>query len=424
MRIESILQKLFSMRQFHVKLGLERIEKLLDYIGNPHKKLKCFHIAGSNGKGSTASFLASILKEYGYKVGLYTSPHFVKFNERIRINGKEIDDDFICSFYNSIENIIEKEEPTFFEITTAMAFKYFYDNNVDYAVIETGLGGRLDATNVITPLASLITSISLEHTNILGDTLEKIAFEKAGIIKPGTIVISGYMPKEAENVIRSRAIELKCEYYPFDNFVVKEKDFVEVILKDKKYNLYKTPLKGYHQLLNCSLAVKTLDVVLKLDDYLKINSGINNVVINSGIQGRYEIFSDKPRIIFDSAHNPEGIKIFLEEFVKEYYSYSKRELIFGAMKDKDIEGMLKLLVPFYDNIYVTAVDNERAASIDEIKMIANKININVVPMDKPEDYVKIFFNEDKDNCLVVLGSMYLLGKIKSKINKEKLDNEN
>ncbi|MEJ5350000.1 MAG: folylpolyglutamate synthase/dihydrofolate synthase family protein [Melioribacteraceae bacterium] len=416
MNIETILQKLYSMRQFHVKLGLERIEKLLDYIGNPHKKLKCFHIAGSNGKGSTASFLASILKESGFKVGLYTSPHFVKFNERIRINGKEIDDDFICSFYNSIEKIIEKEEPTFFEITTAMAFQYFYHNNVDYAVIETGLGGRLDATNVITPLASIITSISLEHTNILGDTLEKIAFEKAGIIKPETIVISGFMPKEAENVVQSRALELKCDYYPFDNFVVKEKDFIEVLLKNKKYHLYKTPLKGYHQLLNCSLAIKSLDVVLNLDDYFKINSGIKNVIMNSGIQGRYEIVNNKPDIIFDSAHNPEGIKIFLEEFVKDYYSYSKRDLIFGAMKDKNIEEMLKLLVPYFDDIYVTSVENERAATIDEIKMIANKININVIPMENPENYVQKFFNESKDKCLVVLGSMYLLGKIKSKIN--------
>lgn len=424
MNIEPILKKLYSMRQFHIKLGLERIENLLDYIGNPHKELKYFHIAGSNGKGSTASFLASILTEANYKIGLYTSPHFVKFNERIRINGKEIEDEFIINFFNSIEKFIDKEEPTFFEITTAIAFKYFFENKVDYVVLETGLGGRLDATNVVTPLAAIITSICLEHTNILGDTLEKIAFEKAGIIKKGITVLSGYMPAEAENVIRLKAHELKCNYFPFDSFVEKGKDYIDVLLEKRKYHLYKTPLLGYHQLLNCALAVKCLNATLNIDDAFLINRGIKNVVENSKIQGRYEIISNEPKIIFDSAHNPEGIKIFLDEFVKEYYSFNERSLIFGAMRDKDIAMMLKLLTPFFDNIYVTSIENERAATIEEIQSIAKQNGIRVIPLMFTEEFIKNFYAEGKGKCLVVLGSMYLIGYIKSKINKEMLDNMN
>ncbi len=422
MEIQLVLEKLFSMRQFHIKLGLERIVKLLDYLGNPHKKLKCFHIAGSNGKGSTASFLASILYELGNNVGLYTSPHFVKFNERIKINGKEINDEYIISFYKSIEKLIEKEEPTFFEITTALAFSYFYEQNVDFAVIETGLGGRLDATNVIMPLASIITSISLEHTNILGDSIEKIASEKAGIIKSNTKVISGYMPFEAENVIISRAKEMNCEYYVFDNYVKREKDFVEVLLNDKVYKIYSTPMKGYYQLINSAIAVKSIDVVLGINNFLKINKGINNVILNTGIQGRYEILSNKPRIIFDSAHNPESIKIFLEEFIKEYYSYSQRDLIFAAMKDKDIATMLKLVAPFFDNIYITSIQTERSATIESIKNIAESIYVKVYPLYNSVDFVKKFYKEEGNKCLVVLGSMYLIGEIKSKFINEKLEN--
>ena len=169
MDIQSALNKLYSMHQFSIKLGLERIENLLDHLYNPHEKLTCFHIAGSNGKGSTASFLASILMEAGFRVGLYTSPHFVRFNERIRVNGKEIEDSYIADFVESLEVYIEENKPTFFEVTTALAFKYFSESDLDFVVVETGLGGRLDATNVLEPLASIITSISLEHTHILGD---------------------------------------------------------------------------------------------------------------------------------------------------------------------------------------------------------------------------------------------------------------
>jgi len=258
MNIQEALNKIYAMHQFDIKLGLGRVKKLLELIGNPHKELKYIHIAGSNGKGSTASFIASILMEAGYKVGLYTSPHFVRFNERIRINGIEIDDNYIAGFINSIEQIIEQEKPTFFEITTALAFKYFCDNKPDFVVLETGLGGRLDATNVIDPLASVITSISLEHTNILGETLEKIAFEKAGIIKPGKPVFTGSLPLEALEVIRKRTAKMNSHLFTFNKFAQNIEKSVNIFLDKKIIHIYRTGLSGNHQFHNAALAVKEI----------------------------------------------------------------------------------------------------------------------------------------------------------------------
>lgn len=417
MNIESTLNKIFSLHQFDIKLGLERVEKLLEFIGNPQKELKCFHIAGSNGKGSTASFIASILMETGFKVGLYTSPHFVRFNERIRINKNEIDDNYITAFVDSIENILEKDAPTFFEITTALAFKYFTENKVDYVVLETGLGGRLDATNVINPLASIITSISLEHTSILGDTIQKIAEEKAGIIKSGTKVYTGNMPQEAAEVIRSKAEELRCEFNPLDIFATLCQDFVSVALRDKTYHIYNTGLKGFHQLMNSAVAVKTVCDVLSIDDEKIITQGLKNVVENTSIQCRYEVVENEPMIIMDSAHNPEGVKIFIEEFAKECNRYSERVLIFGAMKDKNIPEMLKLVYPFFDKIYLTKAELERSAPIEEMLKIGKDLNMNLMEAEEPNKIIEIFKTDGADKCLVVLGSMYLLGDIKAKIQK-------
>jgi dihydrofolate synthase / folylpolyglutamate synthase len=419
MDIKDSINKLFSLHQFGIKLGLENIYNLLEQIGSPQKKLKTIHIAGSNGKGSTASFIASILMEAGYKVGLYTSPHFVQYNERIRINGVMIDDEYVAQFVSGLDEFIDKEAVTFFEITTALAFKYFYDQKVDYAVIETGLGGRLDATNVIEPIASVITSISLEHTEYLGDTIEKIASEKAGIIKQNSIVLTGRMPLPAENVISQRALQCNSRFYAAQNYAETQKERVGVNLGNKLFSIYSTPLKGEYQLYNSALAVKTVYECLGINDGIVLSRGIKNVVINSRIQGRYEIFNDHPRIIFDSAHNPEGINSFVKEFSKEYKSYKERILIFGAMKDKSIKEMLLLLNPFFTKIYVTKVDIERSASIEELQSISASAGINVHPMLDTGLYIDDFMKEGHEQCLVMLGSMYLLGEIKlQKFNKK------
>ncbi|MEW6653793.1 MAG: Mur ligase family protein, partial [Bacteroidota bacterium] len=275
MEIKLTLEKLFSLRQFGIKLGLENILNLLNQIGSPHKKLKCFHVAGSNGKGSTSSFIASILMEHGYSVGLYTSPHFVRFNERIKINGKEIADDVIVDFVTKLENFIDKSNPTFFEITTALAFKYFEEQKVDYAVIETGLGGRLDATNVIEPVASIITSISLEHTAYLGDTIEQIAFEKAGIIKMGKPVFVGRVPPQAMDVIEKKASEKGSLFFAFPKFTFLTSDTAITQTPFGKFSIYETPLKGNHQLINASLAVKAISENVQNPNPVLISRGIS-----------------------------------------------------------------------------------------------------------------------------------------------------
>ncbi|KAF0151317.1 MAG: FolC bifunctional protein [Ignavibacteria bacterium] len=421
MNIEQALEKLFSLHQFGIKLGLENTINLLSEIGSPHQKLKCFHVAGSNGKGSTSSFIASILMEHGYKVGLYTSPHFVRFNERIKINGKEIADDVIVNFIVKLENYIDKNKPTFFELTTAMAFKYFEEQKVDYAVIETGLGGRLDATNVIDPVASIITSISLEHTDLLGDTIEQIAFEKAGIIKMGKPVFVGNVPFQALNVIKKTAAVKESLSFSLQGISKISGDSVIVQTREGEFTIYETPLKGYHQLNNAALAVKAVSETVLDAKPILISKGIYKVLDNTKIEGRYEIYRNKPRIIFDSAHNPEGIESFISEFKKEYHFYQRRVLIFGAMRDKNIKQMITTLIPYFDEIFITSILEERAAKFDEITQILEGSILKIERLENPEAYIRDFSYKEVNSCLVVLGSMYMLGEIKSKIFEKKLD---
>lgn len=416
MDLQRALNKIYSMHQFDIKLGLERIEKLLELIGNPHHGKKYFHVAGSNGKGSTSSFIASILYEAGFNVGLYTSPHLVRFNERIRINGIEISDEYISEFINSIDHLIDQHKPTFFEITTALAFKYFNDKNPDYIVLETGLGGRLDATNVIVPVASVITSISLEHTNILGSSLGKIAFEKAGIIKNGIPVFTADINPEAADVISKRALELNSPEFRFKDFVITGHDSLQIALQKKLFNLYKTGLHGFHQLSNSALAVKTVSESVGISDSVVVNSGLMNVIKNTGIQGRYEVIQKNPKVIFDAAHNVEGVKAFLKVFEKEYQIYRRRELIFGVMRDKDLSSMLGLLRHYFDTIYAVETGYERSAGISEIIDAGGELGLQLKPLENPSRFIEQFRTDRDNECLVVLGSIYLLGELKSKMS--------
>jgi len=414
MDLENSLKKLYSLHTFGVKLGLDNISDYLNLTGNPHSKLKTFHVAGSNGKGSTSSFIASMLMEYGYKTGLYTSPHFVRFNERIKINDQEIPDSFIMKYINKNEKLIDDLKLTFFEVTTAMAFEYFAANRVDYAVIETGLGGRLDATNVIVPLASVITSISLEHTNILGTTIEAIAAEKAGIIKNGVPVFTGRLQKNAINIIEKKCEISKSELFLLNDYTNMAGHTLELYTEEIELDILSTPLRGDYQKYNAALAGLIVSETLEINDENIIEKGINNVVQNTGIEGRFEIFNKSPDIIFDSAHNPEGINNFLSEFKKTAGSYERKILLFGAMKDKSIEDMLSALWEYFDEIHVTGVENnERAFTLDDFKNLSVRMNLKLFPETDPAGFVRQF-KEERGKCvLVVLGSMYLLGQIKS-----------
>lgn len=419
MNIESTLEKLYALQMFGMKLGLENIRKFLQLLGNPQNNLKCFHVAGSNGKGSTASFIASILQTAGFKTGLYTSPHFVKFNERIRINGTEIEDEFIASFYNQHEHFINENKLTFFEVTTALAFTYFSEKKVKYAVIETGLGGRLDATNVIKPLAVVLTSISLEHTQYLGNTLAEIASEKAAIIKPKAKVFLGLLPEEADEVIQQKCEEVDCELFELEDFIIERETYLELYTEELDIDRLDSPLHGYYQKYNAALATLAVNKTIGLEDLHVFENGLKHVVENTKIQGRYEVVSDNPRIIFDSAHNPEGIDSFLSEFLKEKPRYKRTHLLFGVMKDKEIEEMLTKLKLAFDEIHFTDIPFERAEKKENLLVIATKLNLNANGVENSTEFFIQFKRKvNSDECLVILGSMYLVGEIKKGLIKE------
>ncbi len=414
MDIQQALDKLFSLHQFGIKLGLENINKLLKYIGNPEKKLRAVHIAGSNGKGSTASFLASILQEKGYKTALYTSPHFRKFNERVRINGIEIEDEYILSFMSGLEEYIDKNSPTFFELTTAMAFKYFAEHKVDISVIETGLGGRLDATNVLDPAAMVITSISKEHTNILGEKYSDIAREKAGILKAGKPLFTGFMPEEALEEIKRVSNEKKISdlINLSDHF---KKSDSSLRMDSGEFDLIKLPLEGKYQRWNAALALLIAEKVFGINDTTILKSGLYNVLSNTGFQGRYEYYHRRPDIIFDAAHNEEGIEMLLDLFEEKKNNYKEKSVIFGAMKDKKLHSMFYLLASYFDNFYVTDINYERSATIDDLLNLADKTGIKVIPLNNPAKFIREFKNSNNASCLLITGSIYLIGQIKQKL---------
>jgi dihydrofolate synthase/folylpolyglutamate synthase len=412
MNKETALEKLFSLHTLGIKLGLENIAKFLKLLGNPQEKIKCFHVAGSNGKGSTASFIASILKEADYKTGLYTSPHFVNFNERIRINGLEIDDQFVVNFIELHEKYIFENKLTFFEVTTAMAFHYFKEMGVDYAVIETGLGGRLDATNVINPIGVVITSISLEHTNILGDTIELITKEKAAIIKKNCKVFLGYIPESSEKLIEEICDKIDVEIFKLEDNIIVRENFVELYNEELNIDKLNSPLRGYYQRYNAVLAALTVYKCLDIHNEKIIEKGIQNVVVNTGLSGRYEIAKNRPLIILDSAHNLEGISNFLNEFRLEENKYKKKSLLFTAMRDKLVFQMLVLLNSHFDTIYVTELTFERGLKIKELQELAEESDIKVTPVQIKEFLKEYLSKNAKDECLVITGSMYLLGEVK------------
>jgi len=417
MDIQDSLNKLFALHQFDVKLGLDNIKGFLDAIANPQEKLKTIHIAGSNGKGSTSSFIASILMEAGYRTGLYTSPHFVKFNERISVDGKLISDDYIANFIDRNQKKMEEFHLTFFEVTTAMAFEYFVFMGVDIAVIETGLGGRLDATNVLNPLACVITPISLEHTNILGEDLEHIAFEKSEIIKPGSKTFIGLMPEKAIKVIEKKANSVKSELFCLEEYIVGKGNNIQLYTEEIQFDEWIVPLIGKHQKYNAALAALCIAKSFDVDDPSIITNGIKNVVRNTKIQGRYEIALNKPRIILDSAHNPEGVESLVNTFKLEKANYSKSILLFSVMRDKNIKQMLLTVKDLFDEIYFYELSYERTANIEMLKTIADPLSIKYEIIDDLKLFLTQFINGPKDNCLVAAGSMYLLGEVKPILSK-------
>ena len=313
MSIEHSLSSLFARTAHGIKPGLEVTTALLEKLGNPHKSLKCIHVAGTNGKGSVCAMIEAVLRASGFKTGLYTSPHLFRFNERFRINGREIPDSVLEPLIAVVETAAQSlntRPATFFEISTVMAFEYFKREKVDYAVIETGMGGRWDATNVIQPLLSIITRIDIDHTEYLGTGIEKIAGEKAGIIKPGVPVICGLMPVEAESVIYKEALEKKAPILGSDDAVFfqclekrRDDQLINIETGLHEYPNIRLPLAGNFQLENCGLAVAALEDLAEMENIrLQMKRGLEAVKW----PGRFQLLQAKPPVLYDGAHNVCG----------------------------------------------------------------------------------------------------------------------
>jgi dihydrofolate synthase / folylpolyglutamate synthase len=311
------------------KKDLTNAVLLVNHLNNPHTKLRCIHVAGTNGKGSTSHMLSSILQEAGYKVGLYTSPHLKDFRERVKVNGKEISEDFVCDFINSNKSFFEENDMSFFEMTVGLAFDYFAKEKVAIAIIEVGMGGRLDATNVIIPLVSVITNIALDHTQFLGNTLKAIAFEKAGIIKPKIPVVIGEFTNETKPVFLAKAEENQSDIYFASELVTA--DFPSDLLGDYQIHNKKTVIQTI-EILNAQKEFKISEEHLK--------KGLLQVIKNTGLLGRWQQLGEFPKIICDTAHNKNGLEIVMKQLQKE--KFDTLHIVLGLVNDKDLNEILPL----------------------------------------------------------------------------------
>jgi len=414
------MQWLAGFEKYGWVFGLERISTLMERLGNPQNELKVVHVAGTNGKGSVCKFISSILQQAGYSVGLYTSPHLERFSERITVNGDEISDDAFVKIIERVRPLVEemKEQgkvPTFFEIVTALAFLYFHERKVDYAVVEVGLGGRLDATNIVTPLVSVITNISLEHTDILGDSIDKIAFEKAGIIKEGVPMVTAAR-EAARDVITRVANEHHAPVVFVDQTWWKrvvwdgreQEFFIQGAFRD--YSV-RTSLLGVHQGDNIAVAIAAVEQLQIHGVFLTDTDIMKGIEIASN-PGRMEIIAETPMILLDGAHNPGGIKVLVET-IKQDFTYKRLLLVLGVLKDKDISSMIATIVPVADTVIVTKSSSPRAYDPMRLKEQITSVDPTkevVVTTTVPEavDYAKR--HARRKDLICISGSLFTVGE--------------
>ena len=380
------------------KKDLTNAYLLANHLDNPQKNLKCIHVAGTNGKGSTSHMLASILQEAGCKVGLYTSPHLKDYRERIKINGVKISEDFVCDFINKNKAFFEANDMSFFEMTVGLAFEYFAKEKVDIAIIEVGMGGRLDATNIIMPLVSVITNIALDHVQFLGNTLEAIAYEKAGIIKPGIPVVIGEYNNETKPVFLSKAAANNSKIYFASDLIHKN---------------YPSDLIGDYQVHNKKVVLQTIEEINSQKEFIisdsNIKSGLLNVVKNTGLEGRWQQLGEYPKIICDTAHNKNGLEIVMKQIQKE--KFDTLHIVLGVVNDKDLDEVLPLFPT--DAIYYfckpniprgleTKVLQEKAATFGLKGEVYNSVS---------ESYKKALQNATKSDFVYIGGSTFVVAEI-------------
>ena len=380
------------------KKDLTNIHLLVNHLDNPQKNLKCIHVAGTNGKGSTSHMLASIFQEAGYNVGLYTSPHLKDFRERIKINGLEISEEFVCNFINTNKAFFEANEMSFFEMTVGLALDYFAKEKVDIAIIEVGMGGRLDATNVIIPLVSVITNIGLDHTQFLGNTLEAIAYEKAGIIKTKIPVIIGEYTDETKAVFLAKAKENHSEIY-FASDLIQEPLTSDLI--------------GDYQVYNTKTVLQTVTIINSQKEFkiseANVKSGLLNVVKNTGLEGRWQQLGEFPKIICDTAHNKNGLEIVMKQIQKE--KFDTLHIILGVVNDKDLDEILPLFPS--DAIYYFCKPNiPRGLGSQILKEKATQFGLTgKVYNSVSESYTKALQNASKSDFIFIGGSTFVVAEI-------------
>ncbi len=408
--------------------NLERMEKLLSLVGNPHKKLKTAHIAGTKGKGSTATMLARMMEANGYTVGLYTSPHVVSMHERITINSEMISESEMLKLMNRVHGPIEKmsktDAPTFFEIMTTIAFMHFIEKKTDIAVIETGLGGRLDSTNVLEPKVVGITSISIDHQHQLGDTIDSIAKEKAGIFKKGIPAVTVQQHPDAMKVLRKHAshvktplsitghdIDFSCRFESSREHGPHNR--ICVTTQTSKFEHLRVPLPGEHQAINCGLALAMLDKLkgcgYEIDDE-KVVTGLHGI----SLAGRMEVICEDPRIMIDAAHNAASIKALIQA-IGQHIPYDSMVVIFGCSNDKDVPGMLRELQYGADKVIFTRSNSPRAIYPEDLADIYTEIcgKMYQTAMTLPEA-VKIARSAvAREDLICITGSFYLVGQAKT-----------
>jgi dihydrofolate synthase/folylpolyglutamate synthase len=402
------------------KKDLTNTKQLCDALNNPQTKFKSIHIAGTNGKGSVSHMLAAILQTAGYKTGLYTSPHLKDFRERIKINGELCSKDFIAGFTKKMIPLIEELEPSFFEITVAMAFEYFVQQKVDIAVIETGLGGRLDSTNIIKPELSVITNIGWDHMNLLGDTLEKIAYEKAGIIKQNVPVIINEVLAETKPVFESTAKKKNAPLiYAQDNFYVQDFNYAynqlqcEIVDKKKnEHHIYHLDLPGVYQIKNITAVLETVHQLQiknwKIEQH-DIDAALRKVKRLTGLYGRWEKIKNNPTVVLDVAHNVDGIKQLMEQL--ELMSYDELYLIIGFVKDKDVTNILALL-PQTANYYFTKAQLPRALNENALADLAKQYGLKGKIVEDVNAALKdALTHANKNDLILICGSVFLVGEV-------------
>lgn len=417
MNYEEAMNFIQNTNKFGSVLGLDNIRELLERLGNPQDQLRVVHIAGTNGKGSTLAFLAGIFRESGYRAGRYVSPASFSYEERFRINEENISKKDLCFYMEKIKNVAEEmvkdglSHPTMFEIETALSFLYFLDKKVDVVLLETGMGGRLDATNVVKkPIATVIASIGMDHMQFLGDTLEKIASEKAGIIKEGCPVISYDNTKEVNEVIKNKAKQMHAKVTFVNSAgirVLQEslngESFSYRSSDGRWYEKIEIPLLGRHQINNAALALETLNVIKNyycISDF-QTEDGMRKTIW----RGRIEILEREPMVICDGAHNPDGAKSLLS-FLQNNFTNQRLIYIMGVLSDKDYEQMVQILAPAADKIYTVAPDNPRALSSRELCNCISKYHQNVEERQRlAECLSEVRQKAEKDDVIIICGTL-------------------